>query len=310
MKKLSAHSKRVTLHLAKLSTAADEDEQLAAVLGRASSAGWDVYQLQQEDQEVLFAEFDEAMEQRIKAEFVADPSYVIDLKHAEGVCPLCGHIGCRWLFKIQNIKNGKSIECGSECIVTHGLQVMGAETAEHARKALEATIRRAIKALKIEAWHEAMGFHKGLFPALYQGLRAIRKNPELPQSVRSSAFYKGGDLAKLQKFYDRSGWLNTPKKWAEWLRLVKFARQFDPASKKTIPYQKPHGFKPENPSPQALDAEAADLAQQAADEAAYLASQEPQKAPEAPVKPTYEVGPGTATPVTPWAKTVSFLVFG
>lgn len=318
MKKLSAHSKRVTLHLAKLSTAADENEQLAAVLGRASAAGWDVYQLSQEDQEVLFAEFDDEMEQRIKAEFVADPTYVIDLKHADGVCPLCGHIGCRWLFKIINLKNGREIECGSECIVTHGLQVMGAETAEHARKALEATIRRAIKAIKIQEWHDRMGFQKELFHEAFLALRDIRKTMDLPYGVRQSAFYKAAkDLPKLQKFYDRNGWLNTPKKWDEWLRIVKFCRQFSPAAKKSIPYQKPHGWQPENPTPQALEAEAAeaaaqdaDLAQQAADEAAHVASVEPQKAPQPLTKVAYEVGPETAVPVTPWAKTVSFLVFG
>ena len=314
MQKLSPHAKRVTLNLARLSTAADQNPDFAAVLNKLPGAGWDLHQLPQADQELLYAEVDEELEATIKAEFVADPSYLIDLKSADGVCPLCGHIGCRWLFRVQNLKNGKTIECGSECILSHGLAVQGAETAEYARKALEQTIRKAIKKLQIEDWHERMGFSSELFWELTMALKAIRGNKELPYSVQNSAHYKlWKDLPKLQKFYDRSGWLNTQKRWAEWTRLVGFARKFNPATRKVIPYQKPHGWKPESPAATALEAEAAmqdaDLAQQAADEAAYVAAQAaPQPAP--PVLVPYEVGEKTALPVTPWAKTVNFLVFG
>jgi hypothetical protein len=321
MKKFTAHAKRVTLNLARLSTAADADPAFAAVLNKLPDLGWDLNQLPQSDQELLFAEVDADLEAKIKAEFAADPSYLVDLGNEYGVCPLCGHVGCRWLFRVQNLANGKTIECGSECIITHGLQVMGAETAEHARKALEQTIRKAIKKLQIEEWHDRMGFSKDLFLDLLMALKAIRSNKELPYHVRNSAHYKlWKDLPKLQKFYDRSGWLNTQKRWDEWIRLVGFARKFNPAARKALPYQKPHGWKPEAPSAQALDAEAveaamqdADLAQQAADEAAYLAAKAaPQPAPQPapPVLVPYEVGEKTALPVTPWAKTVNFLVFG
>jgi len=242
--KFSFHDKRVTLQLARLSTAATENEEFASALDKLPSLNFDVYKLEQSDQEVLFAEFDAELEEKIKAEFEADGSYVIDLGHANGVCPLCGHKGCRYIFRITNIQNQKTIECGSECIITHGLCVKGAETAEHARKALETTIRRHIKKLKIEAWHKDMGFNESLFNTLSDGLWAISYTTELPYKVRQSARYKAKyDLPKLVKFYERNGWLNTEKRWAEWTRLVRFARKFNPNTKHTMSHPLPHGFK-------------------------------------------------------------------
>jgi hypothetical protein len=290
-KKFSFHDKKVTLQLARLSTAADENPAFAAVLNELPGLGFDVNKLAQEGQEILFAEFDEELEERIKGEFVADPSFVIDLGHSMGICPLCGHVGCRWIFRIENKLNGNSIECGSECIVTHGLCVKGAETAEHARKALEATIRRAIKAIKIQAWHEAMKFDAALFQTLENGLRAVNQDYGLPYKVRNSAWYKyRKDLPKLVKFYARTGWLNTEKRWAEWERLVKFARRFDAHTRKVMSYPLPHGHtagepvqaKVELPQPhealtdaQVEDLEATaqneDLEKQAADEVDLVA---------------------------------------
>jgi hypothetical protein len=289
--KFSFHDKRVTLQLARLSTAADENEAFADALNKLPPLNFDVFQLKQTDQEILFAEFDDEMEERIKSEFVADGSYVIDLGHSNGVCPLCGHKGCRYIFRITNTKNGKKIKCGSECILTHGLCVKGAETAEHARKALETTIRRHIKKLKIEAWHKDMDFTKELLGSLEDALIGIMKNLDLPHRTRNSARYKKKyDLPKLVKFYNRSGWLNTEKRWAEWERMVKFARTFNPAAKKALPYPKPHGFKAGEkvelaPAVNAMteaeaEYEAVDLEQQAADEAAYSAAQqEPEPEP-------------------------------
>lgn len=246
--KFSFHDKKVTLQLARLSTAADENQAFAEALNVLPALGFDVYKLTQEQQEILFAEFDDELEARIKGEFEADPSYVIDLGHAMGICPLCGHVGCRYIFKIQNKLNGKSIECGSECIVTHGLCVRGAETAEHARKALETTIRRHIRALKIEAWHKDMQFDASLFDTLAQGLKAVSKESEFPYRIRNSAWCKlRKDLPKLQRFYDRNGWLNTEKRWSEWERLVKFARRFNAHTKKVMSYPLPHGYKAGQP---------------------------------------------------------------
>ena len=293
--KFSFHDKRVTLQLARLSTAAGENEEFAKALDKLPGLNFDVYKLEQADQEVLFAEFDSEMEARIKSEFEADGSFVIDLGHANGVCPLCGHKGCRYIFRITNAVNGKTIECGSECIITHGLCVKGAETAEHARKALETTIRRHIRALKIEAWHKEMDFSETMFATLGAGLTEIATNYDLSYPTRNSARCKAKyDLPKLAKFYSRTGWLNTEKKWAEWTRLVKFARQFNPQSKTALPYPKPHGFKAGQEAKletvsavnamvqaaavdQMIEEEAkaqdADLEQQAQDEEAYLAKQ-------------------------------------
>lgn len=246
--KFSFHDKRVTLNLARLSTAADQDQAFAAVLNQLPGLGWDVYKLNQEEQELLFAEFDAELEERIKGEFIADPSYVIDLGHAMGICPLCGHVGCRYIFRITNTVNGKTIECGSECIITHGLCVKGAETAEHARKALECTIRRHIRKLKIEAWHKDMGFDAALFDTLQEGLVHVAGEPTLPYRIRKSAYFKyQKDLPKLRRFYERSGWLNTEKRWAEWTRLVSFARKFNPSTRKAMSYPLPHGYKAGEP---------------------------------------------------------------
>lgn len=244
MPKYSFHDKKVTTRLARLSTVADQDPVFAVVLDQLADCGFDVHQLDSEGQELLTAYFDVELETRIIAEFEADPSYVIDLGEASGVCSLCGHQGCRWIFRVNNVQNGRSINCGSECIVTYGLAVKGAETAEHARKALEATIRRHQRRLKIEAWHKDMGFDPELFEVLAKGLQEIRQDDVLPYKVTNSAYYKlVKDLPKLVKFYQRTGWLNTPKRWAEWTRLVGFARKFDPATRKAMSYPLPHGFK-------------------------------------------------------------------
>jgi hypothetical protein len=246
--KFSHHDKKVTLQLARLSTAATANPAFGSVLNRLPALGFDVYQLDQEAQEILFAEFDTELEAHIKAEFVADPDFLVDLGDPLGVCPLCGHQGCRYLFRIRNTVNGKSIECGSECIVTHGLAVKGSETADHARKALETTIRRHIRKLKIEAWHKDMGFTPELFETLAKGLQEISSEQSFQMRIRRSAYCKlRKDLPKLQKFYDRSGWLNTPKRWAEWVRLVSFARRFDPCTKKAMNHPLPHGYKAGQP---------------------------------------------------------------
>lgn len=311
--KFTFHDKRVTLNLARLSTAADQDQAFAAVLNQLPGLGWDVYKLNQEEQELLFAEFDAELEERIKGEFIADPNYLIDLGEACGVCPLCGHVGCRWIFRITNTVNGKTIECGSECIITHGLCVKGAETAEHARKALECTIRRHIRKLKIEAWHKDMGFHAGLFDTLAKGLNAIRGEYELPWKVRNSAWYKvHKDLPKLVRFYERNGWLATEKRWAEWTRLVGFARKFDPETRKAMSYPLPHGYKAGEPvklvkaEPAPSDAEVEAIEAEAE---AEKATTEAEKAPKAET-PKAESLPQPVQSELPFSSIAHDLVFG
>lgn len=309
--KYSFHDKRVTLQLARLSTVADQSPDLAAALTVLPGLGFDVYKLSQEHQEALFAELDEELEQRIKEQFVADPTYLLDLGPAMGTCPLCGHVGCRYIFRITNTLNGKSIECGSECIVTHGLCVKGAETAEHARKALETTIRRHIRKLKIEAWHKETGFDRVLFQKLEEGLVGIFGNRSLPWKVRNSARYKFRyDLPKLVKFYDRNGWLNTGKRWAEWTRLVVFARKHDFVTREAMSHPLPREpeevWKIDIPE---IDTAAADLEQQASDEAAFLAEQEAAKV-DAAAPMSNPAIPQPAGEDLPLSDLVDDLVFG
>jgi len=235
------YDKRVTLNLARLSATVAEKPELKSALAKLPELNWDIYKLPQADIEHIYAEFDADLEARVKAEFEADPAFLVDLKHSEGTCPLCGHQGIRWLFRIQNLKGGESIECGSECIIIHGLHVKGTETAEHARKALETAIRRAMRKLLIEQWHIDFDFKPELLESLGTALAAIRKEAfsqkdPVVRRAMSTAWYKQKDLAKLQKFYDRNGWLGTELRWGEWSRLAKFARQFNEACRTSVPF--------------------------------------------------------------------------
>lgn len=207
------------------SATVQEKPELFKAIQEAKSAGWKLEDISKPSLELIYAEFDDELENAVKSEFIADPTYLIDLGNAYGVCPLCGHVGCRWIFRLENTKGGKNIECGSECIITHGLHVKGAETAEHAKKLLEARIRKEIRKLQIKAWHEEYEFSEGMFKTLEDELWAVNKNYDLPYNIRSSAYYKAKyDLPKLRKFYDKNGWLGTEKRWAEWRRLANFAR--------------------------------------------------------------------------------------
>lgn len=234
---LSGHEKRVTLSLARCSAVCANKPELMTVLGKLPDLGYNLDLLEKADLEILYAEFDESLEAAIKAEFVADPAYLIDLGAPCGVCPLCGHIGCRWIFRIMNVKGGKSIECGSECICTHGLHVKGTETAEEAKAALEKAVRDAINKIKKEAWHQEYGFEQSMFETVKNMLKDIRKNFDLDWKTRRSAQYKiYKDLPKLERFYAKHGWLGTELKWNEWRRIAGFARQF--GDETLLPYQK------------------------------------------------------------------------
>lgn len=196
------------------------------VLEKLPGIGYDLDQLTQGELEFLYAEFDEELENKIRDEFIADPNYLVDLYHSNGVCPLCGHIGCRYLFLLRNTAGGTDIECGSECIITYGLSVMGAETAEAAKKALEAAIRKQIRKCEIEAWHQGYGFSDEDFHTVRLALQAMRFDYSLQYYVRRRAYYKlKKDLPILERFYNRTGWLGTEKKWASWRSLVEYVCQ-------------------------------------------------------------------------------------
>lgn len=234
----TGHDKRVTLNLALHSAAATEKPELMEALSKLPSVGWNLDKLEQVDIEHIYAEFDQELEDRIKDEFEADPAFLIDLGHAGGVCPLCGHIGIRWVFRINNHKGGKSVECGSDCIVQHGLHVKGSETSDHARKALESAIRKRIRALSIEAWHKEYNFKEELFSTLRTALVVVRKNAD-DYWVRNKSYYLLRDLSKLEKFYAKNGWLGTEKRWTEWCRIAKFARVHSEAAREDLPFPKP-----------------------------------------------------------------------
>lgn len=237
----STHDKRVTLNLALHSNVVAADhKELKEALAKLPALDWDVYKLPQKDIELIYATFDDGLEETIREEFVADPDFLIDF-YRDGTlpencfCPLCGHEHIRWCFNIQNVAGGQDVKCGSVCILTHGLCVKGAETAEEARKALEAAIRRRMKKYEIEAWLKDHPEFPGAFGLVLAALKALRDIPapnftnteEYTRwyNARYSAIRMTVRLRKLQKFYDRTGWLNTRIKWEEWRKIVGFARK-------------------------------------------------------------------------------------
>lgn len=228
MRRFSGHDKRVTLNLALHSVAARAKPGLIEALRLAKEAMWDLDTLPQEAVECIYTYFDDDFEREVVAEFQADPHYLLDLFPVFGTCPLCGHIGIRWVFRVMNLKGGDSVECGSECIITWGISVKGAETAEAAKAILEKQIRQAIRKLLIAEWHKETGFDASWFGALYESLKRIRRGgSSIPTGEYYRTYRKSREVAKLERFYGRSGWLNTESKWNELVRLVNFCRAHD-----------------------------------------------------------------------------------
>lgn len=248
-KKYSGHAKRVTLSLARCSHICAQYPELMEILQKLPHLRYDLERLEQEELELIYAEFDEELEEKIRSEFVADPTYLIDLGIANGTCPLCGHEGCRWIFKLENTKGGESIECGSECIITYGLSVMGAETAEAAKKMLEKAIRQRQKELRLAEWHKEYNFTEEYFDTVRDGLHRIRFDTTAHDyTVRSEAtelMYKA--LPRLQKFYEKNGWLGTLQRWESWRSLVTWVRANDELANDELPQFKP--FEKKKPQP-------------------------------------------------------------
>jgi hypothetical protein len=233
--KFSGHDKRVTLNLALHSVAARGVLGLIEALQLAKEADWELDRLPQAAVEVIYSTFDDAFEKVVLSEFEADPNYLIDLGPlCPGVCPLCGHRDIRWVFRVMNTQGGESCECGSECIVTWGICVKGAETAEAAKAVLAAQIRKAIRKLLIAEWHTETGFDPEWFKVIQDSLDRIRASTEVPYRLRSSAYYKRRDTRMLERFYNRTGWLNTETRWNDLARIVNFCRAND--GKMTLRY--------------------------------------------------------------------------
>lgn len=228
----TGHDKRVTLNLARLSAVCSEMPELLAVLESLPAINYDLTELSQASLELLYAEFDAELEYKVRSEFEADPSYLTDLRIPTGTCPLCGHQGCRFIFRLNNLKNGRSVECGSECIITYGLSVKGAETAAHAKRLLEQAIRRAIRAAWIEEWHERTGFAAGQFAIVVEALFVIVKGDVIASlhEQREARRYVDVVIPRLIRFYERRGWLNTRIKWSAWRQAVAFAIRWNPGA--------------------------------------------------------------------------------
>ena len=224
MEKLNGHEKRVTLNLARLSAAARKRVGLVEALEAAHQASWDLNAISQENVEIIYANFDAELEAEVRGEFEADPEFLVDNAPFFTACPLCGHVGIRWEFRLANKAGGTSINCGSECIITYGLSVKGAETAEHARKILEDKIRKAIRALEIVAWLKETGFQVGWFEEIRKALRAVKHDYSNGYYDRREASVNLWELRKLEKFFAKSGWLNTESKWSVFAKVVDFAR--------------------------------------------------------------------------------------
>ncbi len=230
----SIHSKRVTLNLARRSTAAKDIPGLVAAIDALDAAGWDMHKLAQGDVELIYTSFDEVMEQKVKDEFEADPSFLVDHGSNYTDCKLCGQFPIRFEFRIQPTKEGgQAVNCGIDCIVNHQLHVKGAETAEAARKVLECQIRKQLRKCRIEAWLQATEWNPENFNWVYTALiRAQTAEPskDADWQVRNRHFretrYLRHEARILERFFDRNGWLGTEKKWETWTRIVKFARQF------------------------------------------------------------------------------------
>lgn len=303
MNRFSGHDKRVTLHLALHSAVARTIPGLIEALEATEAAGWDLALVPQAAVEVIYATFDEAFEKLVVSEFEADPNYLIDLGiGCPGTCPLCGHNPIRWVFRVVNHREGGSaVECGSECIVTWGISVKGAETAEAAKAILESQIRKAIRRLLIEAWHKETGFNADWFVATYESLERIRAHRELPYNVRNGAWHKRRDMRKLERFYNRTGWLNTEIRWNEMARLVNFCRANDTEIK--LPFLAPFVPKAVKAAATKAAIEAGTIKTEALTPKAKPADVRPvgtlelPLAPKAEVAPEVEMVPETITPI-------------
>jgi hypothetical protein len=231
MQAFNFHDKRVTLTLARISATCTEIPGLTAALEEVQQADFDLTKVSQQTQELVYAHFDDALEAKIKSEFEVDSNFLIDHKGCYASCALCGQEHIRFEFKIVNLKGGQDINCGSNCIITHHLSVRGTATSEEARAALESTIRKQLKKLRIEAWHATTGF---TLNQLYMAETALGQIGfghgdyiNLPYGTRQVAKRQRHALRLLKRFYERTNWLSTEKKWAEWTNAVNFARQFD-----------------------------------------------------------------------------------
>ena len=144
---------------------------------------------------------------------------------------------------VENTRGGQEIKCGSECILTYGIAVKGAETAEAAKKLLETAIRKAIKKAKIITWHKEYGFEGDFLTVAQNALLRIRRGLSGEWTVSwverhrrlSEVAHAQRELSQLITFYRQHGWLNTKTRWESWLRVARCAVNGDNSAADNLP---------------------------------------------------------------------------
>ena len=206
------HVRRVTLNLIRLSAACPTT--LRAVLTPlATKLDWNFDRLSREDTEMIYALVDGALADAAKAEFSANTDSLIDHRHSDAVCKLCGHQHIRFEFLLENKAGGENVWTGSTCIEEYGLNVDGAATAEDALARLRAAIARAKRKVEREDWQVAYPDHEKWIDEIRAAVRARPPHLDWAHWKFVGEDYKGRWKRMQQwgraivKFYDREKFL-------------------------------------------------------------------------------------------------------
>lgn len=212
-KQASRHVRRVTLNIIRLSAACPDD--LRPTLEKlATTLDWQFDRLMPVEQEQVYAMVDEDLADRAKEEFQADLESLVDHRHNEANCELCGHQHIRFEFALVNTAGGRSTMTGSTCIETYGLNVDGEATAEEALKALRRAIASAKRKADRDDWQKAHPTHEADIEALRRDFDVLRFNHQpmglyqfLNDGWNSRCKSMVGKIRTLLKYYDREGFL-------------------------------------------------------------------------------------------------------
>lgn len=165
---------RTTIALAAASATfkAMQDDKLRRAIEEVQRLNYDFDRIPDSTLEYIYAVFDDETMTRVKDEFEFVPGLgsLTDYGGRSGVCALCGKGDSRddganedmlrYAFKLSNVNGGgQDLWVGSTCIVNHALKVRGAETAAHAKRILEKSLREHLAMWKIEAWRASHPDH-------------------------------------------------------------------------------------------------------------------------------------------------------
>lgn len=209
----TAHIRRVTLNLIRHAACCPDD--LRVVLNKlADRALWDMAALTQIEREFIFATVDDDLADRAKDEFDADLETLVDHRHNEAHCVLCGHNPIRWEFTLRNKAGGHDVNTGSTCIETYGINVDGSATSAHALALLREAIRKAKRKAEREDWQAAHEDHEGdadRLRALLATLQQHRKPGWLYRHLKSN--WNGrvnkaiNQIRGAVRYYEREGFM-------------------------------------------------------------------------------------------------------